>query len=305
MSTQSASPTLHQPVPEGPHRPLLAFAWMMGAVASFVLMAVAGREIQTEMNTFELMFYRSWIGFAIVCAAIALSRRGFAQVRSPAPMLHVKRNLWHYAGQNLWFYALAAIPLAQLVAIEFTNPLWVALIAPFMLNERLTPLKLAALALGFLGVLIVARPGVAPLEIGHGAALLAAAGFALNTIYTKQIMRYDNVLCVVFWMTLTQGTMSIFFSLPGGLPLPSASLLPWLLIIGITGLSAHFALTSALSYAPASTVAPMEFLRLPALALVGVWLYAEDLAPAVAIGALIILAANILNLRAGRKPRPA
>jgi drug/metabolite transporter (DMT)-like permease len=282
-----------------PDRPLRAFVWMLGAVASFTLMAVAGREIQVEMNTFELMLYRSVIGFAVVAAIVRLSPQGMAQVRTPVPLLHVRRNLWHFAGQNFWFYAVAAIPLSQLVALEFTNPLWVALVAPLMLGERLTRLRVAALALGFVGVLIVARPGVSPLELGHAAGLAAALGFALNTIYTKQIMRHDNVLCVLFWMTLSQAGMSLLLSLPGGIPLPSAATAPWLVVVGVTGLTAHYALTSALSHAPASTVAPMEFLRLPVITVVGVLVYAEALSAAVIVGACVIIAANLVNLRAG------
>lgn len=305
QTAADANPTLaRQPGPRPHGRPALAFAWMMGAVASFALMAVAGRAIQVEMNTFELMLYRSFIGFAVIAAVIATTRRGFAQVRSPAPLLHVRRNLWHYAGQNFWFYAVAAIPLSQLVALEFTNPLWVALIAPFMLGERLNRAKLAAIAIGFLGVLVVARPGVSPLEWGHAAGLLAAAGFAMNTIYTKQIMRFDSVLCVLFWMTLSQGAMSFALSLPGGIPAPSPATAPWLVAVGLTGLTAHFSLTSALSHAPASVVAPMEFLRLPVIALVGVWLYAEPLHPAVLGGAGLIVVANAINLRAGRRNAP-
>ena len=106
-------------------------------------MAVAGREIQVEMNTFELMLYRSAIGFVIVLLALPRSRGGFAQVRTPHLGLHLDRNLFHYTGQNLWFYAVALIPLSQLVALEFTNPIWVALLAPFLLGERLTRVRIA------------------------------------------------------------------------------------------------------------------------------------------------------------------
>ena len=166
--------------------PLKAAAWMLGAVVSFTAMAVAGREIQAEMNTFELMLYRSVIGFAMVVAAPLAQPRGFAQIRTAHAGLHLKRNLFHYTGQNLWFFAVAQIPLSQLVALEFTNPIWVALLAPFLLGERLTRTRLLAALLGFLGVLVVAEPGAAPLERGHAAALLAAVGFALNTIYTSR-----------------------------------------------------------------------------------------------------------------------
>jgi drug/metabolite transporter (DMT)-like permease len=286
-------------------QPLKAAAWMMGAVLSFVAMAVAGREVQVEMNTFELMLYRSAIGFFAVVLILWQSRDGFAQVRSVRPWLHIKRNLFHYTGQNLWFYAVMVIPLSELVALEFTNPIWVALLAPFLLGESLTRSRIAGALLGFLGVLVVAQPGAATLGPGHAAALVAAVFFALNTIYTKRIMRDDSVLCVMFWMTLLQGLASLLLSLPGGVPAPSAATLPWLLVVGVTGLSAHYALTSALGHAPASIVAPMEFVRLPLIALVGMWVYGEPLRPAIFAGAALIIAGNLLNLRAEtRRPAP-
>jgi drug/metabolite transporter (DMT)-like permease len=283
------------------YRPLRAAAWMMGAVVSFVAMAVAGREIQVEMNTFELMLYRSAIGFAVIVPVIWRSAAGFAQVRSLRPWLHVKRNLFHYTGQNLWFFAVTAIPLSQLVALEFTNPIWVALLAPFFLGERLTRARMVGAGVGFLGVLVVAQPGSAHLGAGHAAALAAAVCFAMNTIYTKQIMRFDSVLCVIFWMTLMQGTASLLLSLPGGIPAPSAATLPWLVVVGLTGLTAHYSLTSALGYAPASIVAPMEFVRLPLIAVVGMLVYHEPLRLAVFAGAALIIAGNLINLRGERR----
>ncbi len=275
-------------------RPLLAALWMGGAIVSFTLMAVAGRHVQAEMNSFELMAWRSAIGFLIMCAL--LSRSGFAQVRTREPWLHVKRNLFHFAGQNLWFWALMVVPLSQLVALEFTNPVWVALLAPILLGERFTPRRALVAVLGFVGVLIVAQPGVAPLNWGHAAALGSALGFALNTIYTRRLMAHDSVLCVLFWMTASQAAMGGILGAPGGIPLPSWQVLPWLVVVGVTGLTAHLSLTSALSHAPATLVAPMEFLRLPVVAIVGALLYGEPLMAAVFFGGSVILAANLINL---------
>jgi drug/metabolite transporter (DMT)-like permease len=283
--------------------PWKALAWMMGAVFSFTLMAVAGRALLTGMNTFELMLYRSVIGLAIVATLIATRPGGFELVRSQRFGLHLVRNAFHYTGQNLWFYAVAAIPLSQLVALEFTNPIWVALLAPLLLGERLTRTRVVAALIGFVGILIVAQPGVAPFERGHVAALAAAVCFALNTIFTRQIMGHDSVLCVLFWMTLLQGLASLVLSLPGGIPVPGLSALPWILVVGLTGLAAHYSLTSALGFAPASIVAPMEFIRLPVISLVGVWLYGEQLSPTVFAGAALIVAGNLVNLRAETRRR--
>jgi len=158
-------------------------------------------------------------------------------------------------------------------------------------------------------VLVVARPGVAPIEIGHIAALGAAIGFACNTLLTKQIMRHDTVLCVLFWMTLLQALMSFFLSLPGGIPLPQGLGWLWITLIGITGLTAHFSLTSALANAPASVVAPMEFIRLPAITAIGFFIYDEKLAIWVILGAVLIIAGNLVNIfgetRKTRTAQPA
>jgi drug/metabolite transporter (DMT)-like permease len=277
--------------------PAKAGAWMMGAVVSFVAMAVAGRALLATMNTFELMLYRSIVGFAIVCIVVARSPAGFSQVQTSDFRLHLVRNAFHFTGQNLWFFAVSVIPLAQVVALEFTNPIWVALLAPLLLGEAMTRPRIAAAFLGFAGVLVVAQPGRAPIEPGHLAALASAVGFALNTMLTRQLMRFDRVLCVLFWMTLLQGTASLVLALPGGIPPPTADNLVWIFLVGVTGLSAHYALTSALGHAPASIVAPMEFIRLPLIAVVGTLLYGEELRVSVFAGAALIITGNLINLR--------
>lgn len=277
-------------------QPIRAALWMTGAIVSFVLMAVAGREVQTQLNTFELMFWRSLVGFGIVCLLL-VARGQVAQVRSQHGGLHAMRNIFHFSGQNLWFYGLTAIPLSQLVALEFTMPIWVVLLAPLFLGERLTRLRVVVTLIGFVGVLVVAQPGIQPLGLGHLAGVLAAVGFAFNLIFTRKIMRHDGVLVVLFWMTASQGAMALVLSLALGFTWPTASLIPWLAIVAITGLTAHFSLTTALGLAPAMIVAPMEFARLPIIAFVGLWLYGESLDPLVFLGALIILAANLANLR--------
>ena len=293
MTRQDAPPAA-EAVSQG--RPLMAFTWMLGAIASFTLMAVAGRAVQVEMSSVELMAWRSVIGIVIVCAVLAMTRQGFGQIRTAHPGLHLQRNVIHFIAQNAWFMALMLIPLAQLVAIEFTSPIWVALLAPLILGERMTVRKAVAVALGFTGVLIVARPGVEPLQLGHLLGLVSAVGFALNAIWTRRIMAHDTVLCVLFWMTVSQAIMGFLFSLPGGVTVPSAGAWPWMVLLGVVGLTAHYSLTSALTYAPVSLVAPMEFLRLPVITLVGAMVYGEAVALAVFLGGGLILLANLINL---------
>ncbi|MEL6424093.1 MAG: DMT family transporter [Pseudomonadota bacterium] len=285
-----------------PSRIWLAVVWMLGATLSFSTMAVAGREATRELDTFELMFFRSLIGIVVVSLAIALfgSRRDLSTDRMG---LHVGRNIAHFTGQNLWFFAISLAPLAQVISLEFTSPLWVALMAPLLLGERLTLLRLIAIGLGIAGIVIVADPGRLELTPGVVAAALSAIAFALTTIATKRLTRTTSTLNILFWLTIMQALFGLVTAgYDGEIALPSREMLLPVLAVSLAGLSAHFCLTQAMQIAPASVVAPLDFLRLPLIAVVGLVLYNEPLEQAVFLGGAIIIVANLINLRAdGRR----
>jgi drug/metabolite transporter (DMT)-like permease len=295
------------PVAPPQSQPLKAAFWMTGAVVSFTSMAVAGREVSVELDTFEIMLYRSLIGMVLV-VAIARMAGTLGQVTLRRLGLHALRNLSHFAGQNLWFYAVALIPLAQLFAFEFSVPIWVALAAPLFLSERLTRMRLAAALLGFLGILLVARPGAAPLTPGLVAAMLCAIGFAGSAIATKLLTRTETITCILFWLTVMQSVLGLLFAgVDGDIALPSAAALPWVVLVACAGLFAHFCLTTALRLAPAVVVMPLDFSRLPIVAVLGMLLYAEPLDPMVFLGAAVIFGANYLNIvteSRGARARP-
>jgi len=280
--------------------------WMIGAIVSFSSMAVAGRELGGQLDTFEIMMYRSVIGFVIVSALISVT--GHWQTVNGARLRnHLGRNLAHFIGQNLWFFAVTAIPLAQLFALEFTSPLWVIILAPFFLGEPLTRIKVLAVALGFIGILIVARPSPETLTIGTIAAGTSAIFFAATTIITKRLTRTDSVACILFWLTLTQAIMGLVTAgFDGDIAPLDAQTTPLILVIAIAGLTAHFSITNALAIAPASVVIPIDFARLPAIAVIGMLYYNEPLDIYVLIGALIIFGGNYLNISSeSRKIRVA
>lgn len=135
-----------------------AAVWMSGAVTCFCLPAIAGRAAGQAHDTFEIMLYRSMIGLALVLA-FARGPGQWGDIRRGPLHLHAARNISHFAGQNLWFHALTVAPLAQVFALEFTAPVWVLLLSPFLLGERITRRGALAALLGFAGILIVARPG--------------------------------------------------------------------------------------------------------------------------------------------------
>lgn len=274
-----------------------AALWMTGSILGFSSLAVAGRQIGTALDPYEIMFYRSAIGIVTVLAVARLA--GTAGEISLRHMhLHILRNLVHFAGQVLWLTALLLIPLAQLFALEFSYPILVALSAPLFLGERLPPVRILTAAIGFAGILIVARPfGGTGLSVGLLAALGCALGFAGSAIVTKRLTRVASITCILFWLAVIQCLLGLgFAAADGAVALPPAPLLPWVLVIGLAGLLAHFSLTRALSLAPASVVTPIDFLRLPLIGLVGMALYGEPLDLWVLVGGAVIFAANWINL---------
>lgn len=281
------------------HRPLAAALWMIGAIAAFTAMAIATRQIKGVHDTFEILAYRSMIGWVIVVTlALALGRRG--DIRTDRLPSHVLRNVFHFTGQSLWFWAITMIPLAQVFALEFTSPIWVILLSPIFLGERLTRPKLIAAAFGFAGVLIVAHPDFGHIQMGVLAAAAAAVFFASTNLMTKALTKGEPILSILFWLTLMQAVFgTVAMSVFGTVTLPTLATLPWLILIGVSGITAHFSLTTALSLAPASTVVPVDFARLPIIAVVGAVFYDEQVAPSLFLGAALIFLGIWINLRSG------
>ncbi len=274
-----------------------AALWMTGAIASFSAMAIAGRELSVTHDTFEIMMYRSVIGAIIVWIVLSFSGQ-WHQVTTRHLGLHAIRNSLHFVGQNLWFFAVVAVPLAQVFALEFTQPLWVIVLSPLLLGERLTTVRITAAVIGFIGILIVARPGATTLNPGVIAAGLSAVFFALTTISTKKLTQFASIGCIMFWLTGMQAILGLAASgLDGEITLPTMTTLPFLALVGCAGLLAHYCITNALAIAPATVVIPFDFARLPTIAIIGMLLYGESLDYWTIFGAAVIFAGITLNLR--------
>lgn len=280
-----------------PHRALAATLWMAGSVMGLCFVAIAGRALRPHLDTFEVMLYRSLVGTVVIGGTALLTGRT-GEISTRHFGLHLARNTFHFAGQNLWLFALSLIPLAQLFALEFSYPILVALAAPLLLGERLTITRLLSAATGFTGILIVARPfSTGGLSLGILAALCCAFGFAGAAILTKRLTRVVSVLCILFWLTVLQSALGFACAVAdGSVAVPSPAALPWVLLIGLAGLAAHLGLTKALSLAPATLVVPMDFARLPLIALIGAAFYGEPLDIWVLVGGAIIFAANWANI---------
>ena len=283
---------------------LRAATWMVGAIGAFTMMAIAGRAASLDLDTFEIMLYRSFVGLLIV-GLVAWQAGTLHQISRDRIGLHFVRNLFYFTGQNLWFFAITMIPLAQVFALEFTTPIWVILLSPLILGERITKIGGLAAAIGFIGILLVARPDFNNLNAGVIAAGLSATAFAMTAICTRKLTQTASITCILLYLTGMQAVFGLISAgFDGDIALPTAQTLPWVVIIGFAGLTAHFCLTKALTIAPASVVMPIDFARLPIIAIVGIILYAEPIDTLVLVGGVIIFAANYLNINYGQAKQP-
>jgi len=231
---------------------------------------------------------------ALVAARPAL-RRDLSRRRL---RLHALRNTLHFASQTGWTVAVTLLPLATVFALEFTMPAWVALFAVLALGERMSMARVGALAVCFVGVLVIVRPGLGGFQPAALIALGTAFAFALVAICTKKLVTTERTFAILFWMNVMQIGFALIGSDPAFPLRLSETQWMWAAGIAIGGTTAHYCLTNALRVADAIVVIPLDFLRIPLIAFVGWMFYAEKLDILVFAGAAIIVSGIVWNLRA-------
>ncbi|HET7492299.1 MAG TPA: DMT family transporter [Bradyrhizobium sp.] len=272
-----------------------AALWMTGWLGLMLIMAVAGREATRELNVFQIMEVRTVLGIILLYPLIRLYG-GFATLKTSRPLAHLARNLIHYAAQLGWFLSLTLIPLGQVVSIEFTMPIWTAILAASFLGERITIWKTSAIVLGLVGVIIIVRPATGEINPGQLIAFAAAIGFGISVAMMKSLTRTESAVAIVFWMMVIQSAAGL---LPSLYVWKWPSLYVWfcVILIAFSGTFSHFCLARAMLYADATIVLPMDFLRVPLTAAAGWLIYSERLDVFTVLGAALILTGNLLNLR--------
>jgi drug/metabolite transporter (DMT)-like permease len=279
---------------------------MTGALLSFSASALAIRALGKELNIFEILTIRSGGGLIILLALLA-ARADLRRSTSSAHMgLHLGRNLTHYVGQYCWSLAVTILPFATVFSLEFTMPAWVALLAAIFLHERMTRSRLGTIVLGFLGVLVIVRPGFASFQPQALLVLFAALCYAVSLTITKKLTNRIDTFTIILWMNVIQLPLGLFWpsvvAATGGpslfvFRLGSDLILPTL-VLSIVGVTSHYCLTQAFRWGDATVVVPMDFLRIPLIALVGWLFYAEPLDGFVFAGAGLIIGGVLWNLLA-------
>ena len=279
-----------------------AALWMAGWLALMLIVAVAGREGLRALNVFQLMEMRSLLGLLMLYPLIRING-GFAIVKTARPHVHIARNLIHYAAQIGWFFALTLIPIGQVVAIEFTMPIWTAILAASFLGERMTVWKVTAIVLGLIGVIVIVRPSTGEINPGQLIALGAAVGFGISIAVVKSLTRTEQTLGIIFWMLVVQSAAGLLPSLYVW-TWPEAYVWGWVVVIAFCGTFSHYCMARAMLHADATVVIPMDFLRVPLTATAGWLIYSEQLDLFTVAGAALILTGNLLNLKPNQ-PIPA
>jgi drug/metabolite transporter (DMT)-like permease len=277
---------------------------MTGALLSFSISALAIRALGKQLNTFEILTIRSGLGL-LVLLIVVLAQPALRKELAPRYMgYHLTRNTTHFVGQFSWALAVTLLPFATVFALEFTTPAWVALLAALVLGERMTKSRLGSVVLGFLGVLVIVRPGFASFQPNALLVLFAAFTFAISLIVTKQLTNRVSTFAIIFWMNLMQLPMALAWpavvAATGGPSLfvfrLGADLLLPTLALGVVGLTSHYCLTQAFRSGDATVVVPLDFLRIPLIALVGWMFYGESLDGFVFLGAGLIICGVLWNL---------
>lgn len=275
---------------------------MTGALLSFSVMAISVRELAGSLIIFEVLALRSGIGLAILLVIGAVRPELMRGITRQRIGLHLLRNSVHYASQYAWATALTLLPLAMVFALEFTMPAWTALLAVVFLRERMTPSRIGVVVLGFIGMLIIVRPGLEGFRPAGLLVLLAAFGYGITMVSTKKLTNTETTFAIVFWMNLMQLPMTLLGSDPLFFTKISGATIVPALGIGIAGLSSHYCLSNAFRAGEAVVVVPLDFLRIPLIALVGWWLYGEMVDIYVFLGAGLIILGVLWNLRAELRP---
>ena len=273
---------------------VIASLWMLMGIAAFLGLMIGVRQLSASMSVFQMLTLRSLVAFFVLIATMRFFQG--SKIQTNRMWLHFTRNFLHFIGQYCWTMGIILLPMAKVIAIEFTTPIWAVLLAAIFLNEKLSLKRIFVLLFGLVGVWVIVRPGMQTVDLGTIYAFIATIGFAFTMLTSKQLTRTEPVWTILFYMSVIQ-----FFI--GIIPAINSWVWPrgldwfWVVIIGICGMLAHLGLTKALSLADTATVLPLDYLRLPATVLIGLVFYGETTDIWVLVGASMIFAANYFHIR--------
>jgi len=242
------------------------------AAAAFAGMNVTIRAMNGELHPFQVAFLRCAVGFAFMLPWLA--HAGLAGLKTGSQKLYGSRAFVGYASMLCWFTALAALPVAEATALSFTSPLFATVAAALLLGEIVRRRRWTATIVGFLGAMVVLRPGLENVSLAHALVLASAALGGWNAITVKQLTRTENPNTIILYMTIYLVPLSL---VPALFVWQWPSAQGWLLtlVLGVFATIGHQSFTRALAQCEASYVLPFDFTRLPMVAAMAYFVFGE------------------------------
>ena len=273
---------------------------MVVAVVAWSTMMVLVRALSAEYTSFQILFVRTVV--ALFLLAPLLREPGPRILKTRRFPIHLMRAVFAYFGMLGLFIGIGEIPLADVVSLSFTQPIFIVVLAAILLGEKFGGARLAATLGGFAGVLILLRPGFN--EIGFGAAVVlgGAISYACSNMCIKKLTSTESVGSTTLWVNILMcplaGIPAVVYWVP-----PTAIDMVLLVGVGITGTSGIWFITRAYGAAEMSAVVPFDFLRLPIVGAAGWLLFSETTDIWTVAGAVVIFTSTYLLARseAGRR----
>ncbi|MEQ8639134.1 MAG: DMT family transporter [Alphaproteobacteria bacterium] len=275
--------------------PVKGALFALSAAAVFVTVHAAVSQVGRDLHPFEATFFRNFFGLIALTPWMAM-RGTFRRMATSHMPRHLLRVTTNFASSACWFWGLSILPLATATALSFTAPLFVTMMAPFALGERVGWRRIGAVLFGFAGAMVILRPGVIPLELGSVLVLVSAIIGAISVLYMKKLAGTENPDAMVAWLLLLSLPLSLALSLPFWV-WPSTEL--WLLggFIGLGATTAHLLIVRGFALADASFLQPFDYARLPFAALLGLIFFAQRPDVWTAVGGVMIVGAALYITR--------
>jgi drug/metabolite transporter (DMT)-like permease len=277
--------------------------WMVLSTFFFSVMTSIIRHLShTDIHPSVMVLFRNIIGLLFIFPWVF--KRGIHILKTDKMTLHILRAVTGLFGMLLWFYAITQLPMSQAIALSFTAPLFTTLAAVFILKEYVGLHRWMALLVGFLGVLVILRPGAQHIDVAALSVIVATIMWAFSNLIVKQMTKTEHPILIVTYMSIVMIPLSLPFALPHWV-VPSVNELGWLVALGLMSISAQYSLSLSFSKASLATVAPFDFGRLIFVSLIAYFFFGEVIDCWTIAGGIIIFAAGIYIIRREAKGRRA
>jgi len=269
---------------------------MLGFMVSITIMAICIRELSYKYSSFEIQNFRNIFSIIIIYIVFLLKKN--INLNSKQLKNNFIRNIFHFIGQSAWTWGLTVLPLATVFSLEFTMPIWAAIISILIFKEKISLNKIFFLFLGLIGTWIILVPDTRYIEFSNIIVLFSAITYAFAHNYTKELTKTDSILSILFFMSIIQLPLSFIGSIMmGNMQFNIIQEVPLILLLTVTSLLAHYSLSSALKKSDATIILPIDYIRLPIIVIIGWYYYNEIITNNVIIGSILIIFGAVIFLR--------